>query len=170
MVINMTEFRKKIFYWIRDKYEGEAQECGFDDKNNILSFIFGDIGDFEGKILVQLNFMPQYDGIEEYEALQFFFTLVGDVETELYDQVEYRLNQLNEGLMFGAFALSRDLRQVYFRYVLPVKPGDVAGTEHFVEHVMEEMYGSATYYLAYLLVVCNEEDCMELEEYKAMMQ
>ena len=65
----MNEFRKKIFYWIRDKYEGEAQECGFDDKNNILSFIFGDIGDFEGKILVQLNFMPQYDGIEEYEAL-----------------------------------------------------------------------------------------------------
>lgn len=166
----MDEFRKKIFHFIRDKYEAGAQECGFDDKNNILSFIFGNIGDFDGRILVQFNFMPQYNGIEEYEALQFFFTLIGDVETELYNEVEYRLNQLNEGLMFGSFALSRDLRQVYFRYVLPLVPDDVATTEHLVEHVMEEMYSSATYYLAYLLVVCNERDSIRLEEYRAMMQ
>lgn len=165
-----NEFRKKVFDMIRDKYEGQAEECGFDEKNNILSFMFGNIGDFDGKILIQNNFMPQYDEIEEYEALQFFFTLVPNVETELYDEIEYRLNQLNEGLMFGAFALSRDLRQVYFRYVLPLNSNDLAGTEHVIEHVMEEMYGSATYYLAYLLVICNEADSIELEEYKAMMQ
>lgn len=165
----MNEFRKGIFDWIRDRYEGEGQECGFDEKNQILSFIFGDIGDFDGKLLAQFNFMPQYNGIEGYEALQFFFTLVGDVETELYNEVEYRLNQLNEGLMFGAFALNRDLRQVYFRYVLPLVPDDVTGTKHLVAHVMEEMYSAATYYLAYLLVICNEEDAMKLEEYKTMM-
>ena len=164
-----SEFRKKIFEFIRANYEGPAKECGFDEKNNILSFVFGDIGDFEGKILFQFNFMPQYNDIEEYEAIQFFFTIAGDVEISQYDEIEYRLNQLNEGLMFGAFALSRDLRQVYFRYVLPVIPGELTGTQHQITHVMEEMYASATYYLAYLLVLCNDSDCMELEEYKAMM-
>lgn len=166
----MNDFKKNVFEWIRKTYEGQAEECAFDEKNNILSFMFSDIGDFEGRILVQNNFMPQYDEIEEYEALQFFFTLVPDVEIELYDEIEYRLNQLNEELMFGAFALSRDLRQVYFRYVLPLNPNDLDGTKHVIEHVMEEMYGSATYYLAYLLVICNEADSVDLEEYKAMMQ
>lgn len=157
-------FRDEIFHGIMEYFENKTQKIMFDSVEQSIAAIFGNMGGFEGEILTEIAFMPQYDDREE-EVIQIFSTLTDHIREELFEGIEVRLNELNQKCMFGNFVLYRKLGQIYYRYTIPLKAGDKEYSLQLFRMIWEELYHTMDFFFAYVMLISNEAGFMSLAQY-----
>lgn len=157
-------FREEIFHDIMDDFQKKTQKVMFDSINPSISAIFGGMGGFDGEILTEINFMHQYDEREE-EILQIFSTLVDNIEESMFEEIEGRLNELNQKCMFGNFMLYRKQGQIAYRYAFPMKVDDSEYSMQLFHLIWNELYHTMNFFFAYLMVMSTESGFISLEQY-----
>lgn len=169
----MNRLKKELFKKVQDLLEQEKSETKVEIEleadqpgEEILHAFFSDIGDFDGGILTEVNFLNPYkDG--DIEAMQFFSTVSADIREELFESIERRLNELNTLCIFGAFGLYREGKQIFHRYVVPVSLENPSIVN--LQIVWKEIFSTLMYLLPYILIISNEKDFMSIEEYMEAM-
>lgn len=157
-------FRREIFHGIMDCFENKTQKVMFDSVDQSIAAVFGNMGGFEGEILTEIAFMPQYDDRDE-EVIQIFSTLTDNIKEELFEEIEVRLNELNQKCMFGNFVLYRKRGQIYYRYTFPLKAGDKAYSLQLFKMIWNELYHTMDFFFAYVMLISSEKNFISLEEY-----
>lgn len=162
-------FRSEIFKGIMNEFENKTQKVMFDSVEQTIAAVFGNMGGFEGEILTEIAFMPQYNEQDE-EVIQIFSTLTDHIKEELFEGIEVRLNELNQQCMFGNFVLYRKYGQVYYRYTFPLKAGDTGYSLQLFQMIWNELYHTMDFFFAYVMMISNEADTMPLEQYMKTLQ
>ena len=158
----MFEQMKKLFR--EDGYKVEIEQS----IDEILHAFFQNIGEIEASFMTEVNFISAYKD-KDVEAMQIFSTLSADIREELFPSIEERLNELNSLCVFGAFALFRDGKQIFHKYVVPVSDENMEITVKNLQTVWKEIFSTICYLLPYILIISNEKDFISLNEYMEVL-
>lgn len=161
----MNQFEQTIFAEMEKLFRKEKEKVEIDQSDDeILHAFFEKIGDFDGAIMTEVNFLDPYKD-KNVEAMQIFSTLSADIREDLFPCIEERLNELNTLCIFGAFGLYREGKQIFHKYVLPVSEENQQMAFLNIQTVWKEIFSTLRYLLPYVLIISNEKDFMSIEEY-----
>lgn len=163
------EFRNEIFYSLKTLFEKDAKETDLDELDHTFSALFDADAPIEAQIVVDVNFMPQYDALEGAEVIRFYATLAVQTKPELSDLIEERLRELNKKCIFGAFAFSPEQAEIYFMYTMPLLEQSVGLSMEEIGFVWNEIYHMLQFFLPYVLIISQNEDACTLENYMEIL-
>jgi hypothetical protein len=169
----MNQFEKGIFEEVKTLLGNTVENSDIkveieESEDEVVHAYFDNIGDYEGAIMTEINFITPYKD-RDVEALQIFSTLAADVNDKLYPVIEEKINELNAMIIFGNFGLFPEGKQIFHRYVIPVQNGQSEFNSVNIKAAWEEIWSTLEYFLPYVLIVANEADIMEIDEYMEAM-
>jgi hypothetical protein len=133
------------------------------DDEGIHAF-FENIGEYEGSMLVEVNFIDSYKK-EDTEVLQFFSSLSADIDEKFYPRIMQKLNELNAMTLFGSFILHPESKRIFHKYMLPIKKGVENTGYDNIEFIWEELLSTLLLVLPYVLVISFTDEDIDFDKF-----